>query len=82
MTKQLSPLSITEINFTYHPSESELLSLSSKDDIISNLLSQNAKLQEENTKYHNKLITLESSFKSKTSYVSQTNTSINFFLPF
>ena len=81
MTKQLSPLSITETNFTYHLSESELLSLSSKDDIISNLLSQNAKLQEENTKYHNKLITLESSFKSKTSYVSQTNTSINFFLP-
>ena len=81
MTKQLSPLTITETYFTYHPSESEVPSLSSKEDIISNLLYQNAKLQEENTKYHNKLITLESSFKSKPSYVSQTNTSINFFLP-
>lgn len=79
MIDKLTPLQTTETFFAYGPTVNSL----SQEETIQNLINQNAKLQEENIKFHNRLITLENNLKEKSekTYMSYTDTSINFFLP-
>ena len=79
MIDKLTPLQTTDTFFAYGPTVNSL----SQEETIQNLINQNAKLQEENIKFHNRLITLENNLKEKSekTYMSYTDTSLNFFLP-
>lgn len=83
MIDKLTPLQTTETFFAYGPTINTNINSLSQEETIQNLINQNAKLQAENIKFHNRLITLENNLKEKNekTYMPYTDTSINFFLP-